>query len=275
MSYNVGDMKIRLSCLCGTVLCLAVFAGCCHRSRPVVDDPYDLNRPGCRIGVYADCDSEFLSRKIFDKAEIVPFNQIRTAVWQLMAEKIDGFVFDEHVLRLAQWHYPGRFRLLEEPIDTDPSVIAVTKGRPEVRDRIDRFIDEIRASGVYDEMFLRWCHDPERRPEDVPAVDTVICKDPAAPRLRIGVDPIQEPNAYFDKAGRLVGYDIEFAYRFGRSAGYRIEFVEDDEAELLKQLEAGELDVVIANLGKDPSRKGILWTKGYLDSDIMMMVKER
>jgi len=254
-------------------LCLVV--GCVQAPKQAVKDPYELNRPGCRIGVIADCDSEFLSRKIFDKAEIVPFDHMRTAVWQLMAAKIDGLVFDEHVLRLAQWKYPDRFRILEDPIDTDPSVIGVTKGRPEVLDQLNRFIADLRSSGLYDEMFLRWCHDPARRPEDLPNLSQVICKDPSASVLRVGVDPIQEPNAYIDGEGRLVGYDIEFAYRFGRAAKYRIEFYQDCEKTLLEMLENGELDVVISNLGKDSSRTKILWTDGYLDSDIMMMVRER
>jgi len=250
-------------------------AGCAHAPKPRFEDPYQLNRADCRIAVLADCDSETLSRKIFDKAEIVPFDHMRPAVWQLLAEKVDGLVFDEHVLRLVQWKYPDRFRILEQPIDTDPSVIGVAKGRPDVLDQLNRFIAEIRANGIYDEMFLRWCHDPERRPEDVPDLSQVVCRDPDAKVLRVGVDPVQEPNAYFDRRGRLVGYDIEFAYRFGRAAKYRIAFVEDAEGELLRMLAAGELDVVIANLGKDPSLSGVLWTDGYLDSDIMMMVKEK
>jgi len=257
------------------LVALLLVVGCVQAPKRTVEDPYELNRAGCRIGVLADCDSEFLSRKIFDKAEIVPFTEMRPAVWQLMAEKIDGFVFDEHVLRLIQWKYPDRFLILDEPIDTDPSVIGVAKCRPEVRDQLNRFIAELRSSGLYDEMFLRWCHDPARRPEDVPDLSQVICKDPSATVLRVGVDPVQEPNAYFDKKGRLVGYDIEFAYRFGRAAKYRIEFYQDCEKTLLEMLEKGELDVVISNLGKDLSRTGILWTEGYLDSDVMMMVKER
>jgi len=249
--------------------------GCANSPKPQFEDPYELNRPDCRIAVIADCDSEYLSRKIFNKAQIVPFDQYRPAVWQLMAEKVDGFVFDEHVLRLAQWQYPDRFRVLEQPIDTDPSVIAVAKGRPEVRDRLNRFIADIRANGVYDQMFLRWCHDPERRPDDSPDMSKLLCNDPQAQNLRIGVDPVQEPNAYYSKSGRLLGYDIEFAYRFGRAEKYRIEFVADEEQNLLKMLQEGELDVVISNLGKDASLSGVLWTDGYLDADIMMMVKEK
>jgi len=254
---------------------VALLIGCVQAPKPSFENPYVLNRSDCRIAVVANCDSETLSRKIFNQAEIVPFDDLRPAVWQLLSEKVDGVVYDEHVLRLAQWKYPNRFRILEQPIDTDPSVIAVAKGRPDVCDQINQFIADSRASGLYDEMFLRWCHDPERRPEDVPDISQVICKDPDAKVLKVGIDPAQEPNAYFDNKGRLVGYDIEFAYRFGREAKYRISFIEDDEGALLRMLEAGELDVVIANLGKDPKRSGILWTDGYLDSDIVMMVKEK
>jgi len=255
---------------------LAVLAcGCAGPAKPRFEDPYQLNRSDCRIAVIADCDSETLSRKIFNQAEIVPFEQMRPAVWQLLSEKVDGLVFDEHVLRLIQWKYPGRFRILEQPIDTDPSVIAVAAGRPEVRDQINRFIAELRESGLYDEMFLRWCHDPDRRPEDAPDLSKVICHDSAAKPLRVGIDPVQEPNAYYASSGALLGYDIEFAYRFGGAAKYRIQFVADDETELLKMLQAGELDVVISNLGKEPSLANVLWTDGYLDADVMMLVKER
>jgi len=267
--------SLRTGVGCVTLGAVLVLFGCTTDPKPRFEDPYDLNRADCRIAVMADCDSEYLSRRIYDKAEIVPFETMRPAVWQLLAEKVDGLVFDEHVLRLIQWKYPDRFRVLDEPLDTDPSVIAVSARRPEVRDRLNAFIRECRENGLYDEMFLRWCHDPERRPDDVPDLSQVICRDPAATVLRVGVDPVQEPNAYFDRKGRLVGYDIEFAYRFGRTAKYRIVFTEDSEQELLRQLAVGELDVVIANLGKDPSLPDILWTDGYLDSDIMMMVKER
>jgi len=252
----------------------AFTVGCTHAPKPRFEDPYQLNRSDCRIAVLAGCDSEYLSRKIFNKAEIVPFDTMRPAVWQLLAEKVDGLVFDEHVLRLIQWKYPDRFRVLEQPIDTDPSVIAVAQGRVEVRDQLNRFIADLRANGLYDEMFLRWCHDPERRPEEAPALSKVLCPDPQAKVLRVGIDPVQEPNAYYAKNGQLLGYDIEFAYRFGRAAKYRITFVADAEETLMKQLQAGELDVVIANLAKDTSFKGVLWTDGYLDADVMMLVKE-
>jgi len=261
--------------------CLLFAAGCgtacpgrVSRATDAMTRPYELNRAGCRIGVLADCDSEYLSRKMFDRAEIVPYDDPRAAVRHLLTEKIDGFVFDEHVLRLAQWHYPDRFRILETPIDTDPSVIAVSVKRPDLQAELNRFIAAYRKDGTYDAMFLRWCHDPERRPEDVPPVKKILYTGADARPLRVGVDPVQEPNAFIDAKGRLVGFDIEFAYRFGRYGHYRIELVQESEQELLRRLAAGKLDVVVANLGRD-DRSDMLWTDGYLDSDIMMMVKVR
>lgn len=257
--------------------CLLLAAGCASVSdpKPRFVYPKDLNREDCRIGVYADCDSEYLSRNVYDRAEIVPYEEMRDAVNQLLNERIDALVFDEHVLRLIQWHNPDRFRILERPLDTSPSVIAVSSRRPELVAALNRFIAGYRASGLYDEMFMRWCHDPERRPEDIPDISQVLCKDPSAKPLRIGVDPIQEPNAFFDRLGRLVGFDIEFAYRFGRAEKYLVSLVEDSEEELFKRLERGEIDVIICNLGRDDTRKDVLWTDGYLDSDVMVLVKER
>lgn len=266
MKRLVGWLAVGAWCL---------MTGCASDPKPRFEGIYDLNRTDCRVGVYADCDSEYLSRNVFDRAEIVPYEDMRDAVRQLLDERIDAFVFDEHVLRLIQWHHPERFRILEQPLDTDPSVIAVSSRCPELVPEFNRFIANYRSSGLYDEMFMRWCHDPERRPSDIPDISKVICKDPNAKPLRIGVDPIQEPNAFIDRQGRLVGFDIEFAYRFGRAEKYRVSFVEDSEDELFNLLERGEIDVIISNLGKDLTRKGVLWTDGYLDSDVMIMVKER
>lgn len=250
-----------------------LLAGCANPRPSAFKHPYDLNNPRCRIGVLAESDGERIGRKIFNKAEIVPFDDIRNSALQLLSEKIDGIIYDEHVLRLAQWNYPDRFEILEQPLDTDPSVIGVSATRPDLLAKLNRFIADARESGLYDEMFLRWCHDPGRAAANLPVLPDAPEMPKDAPVIRVGTDPIQVPNSFFDDDGNLRGYDVEFIRRFAVANGFVIQFEFAPEQDLLEQLGRAELDVVVANLAREDFRGGILWTDGYLDSDIMMMVK--
>jgi len=251
----------------------ALIAGCIGTRHSAFTHPYDLNDSRYRIGVLADCDSERISRKIFNKAKIVPHDDMRTCAVHLLSEKIDAIVFDEHVLRLLQWRYPDRFQILDQPLDTDPSVVGVSDKRPDLLQRLNLFIDDCKASGLYDDMFMRWCHDPHRDAARLPVFpgEPKMAKD--APVIRVGTDPVQVPNSFFDDDGNLRGYDIEFIRRFAVANGFNIRFELAPEAELLELLAHGELDIVVANLAREDFRKGILWSDGYLDADIMMMVK--
>jgi len=263
-------MKPKL--LLAAVAC-AVLTGCVCRRHSPFTFPYDLNESQYRIGVLAESDGERIARKIFDKAEVVPFDDMRNSALQLLSEKIDAVIYDEHVLRLAQWRYPDRFQILEQPLDTDPSVIGVSDRRPDLLNKLNRFIAECRENGLYDEMFLRWCHDPNRDAARLPVLPDAPAVPEGAPVIRVGTDPIQVPNSFFDDDGNLRGYDIEFIRRFAVANGLDIRFEFAPEADLLERLGRGELDIVVANLARETFRKGIIWTDGYLDSDIMMMVK--
>jgi len=247
--------------------------GCVGTRHAAFTHPYDLNDSRYRIGVLAESDSERISRTIFNKAEIVPHDDMRVCAVHLLSEKIDAIVFDEHVLRLMQWRYPDRFEILEQPLDTDPSVIGVSDKRPDLLAKLNLFIADSRSNGLYDDMFLRWCHDPHRDAVRLPVLPDAPKMPKDAPVIRVGTDPIQVPNSFFDDDGNLRGYDVEFIRRFAVANGFNVQFEFQPEQELLDQLARGELDVVVANLAKETFRKGILWTDGYLDSDIMMMVK--
>lgn len=84
-------MKLRLEWL---LIGSALLAGCAVQKPMRFARAYDLNKPGIRIGAFADCDSEWISRKIFNKAEIVPFDDVERGCLSLLSERIDAFVYD-------------------------------------------------------------------------------------------------------------------------------------------------------------------------------------
>ena len=247
-------------------------AGCSERKNSF-SRTYELNDSAFAIGVIRESDSERLTRAIYREARVRPFASVDEGAKQLMAGKIDAFVYDEHILRLAMWRYPDRFAILPDPVDTDPSVIAVGWRRKELVGKLNGFIAKYRSNGLYDDMFLRWCHDPGRTGdgvEDMPAIESA---PEGSPILRVGTDCDEEPNSFLDGRGMPTGFDVEFARRFGAAEGMRVEIVCEDIEALFTALAAGDIDVIIDNLELDRSRKGVFYTDGYLDSDIMMMVR--
>ena len=72
--------------------------------------PADLDRQDCRVGVLSGYDSEKVSRKVFPRAQIVGFHEFEDAFMALLAGRIEGFVYNEHVLNVGTRTYPNRRR---------------------------------------------------------------------------------------------------------------------------------------------------------------------
>ena len=255
------------------VAAIAHFIIGCGEERYSFSRTYDLNDSKFTIGVRGDCDSEFLTRKIYRDAKICVIDSLDDAAKKLMAGKIDAIVYDEHVLRIVMWRYPDRFTILPDPVDTDPSVIAVSRGRKDLVKKLNRFIAEYKSNGVYNDMFLRWCHDPERGSTGMDVALKLPAVPDDAPLLRVGTDCDEEPNSFIDEKGRYAGFDIEFAMRFAVSEGMKAEIVCLPEADLREALKSGAIDIIVDNLDYRPDSRIAVYTDGYLDSDVVMMIR--
>lgn len=76
----------------------------------------------------------------------------------------------------------------------------------------------------------------------------------ATGELRIGVSGNQPPFNMKNKAGELIGMDIDLGRALAGSIGTKATFVEMPFGELLGALEAGKLDIVLSGLTMTPKR---------------------
>ena len=230
--------------------------------------PAELDRSDCRVGVLAGYDSEAVSRRVFPHARIVGFKEFDDAFMALLAGQIEGFVYNEHVLNVGLRAYPNRFKILDEPLSRTPSVVLVSKKRPELVDRLNAFIRTYRRLGIYADMFTRWCQADEFVPmpeiPEYPATNGV---------LRIGTSGTEEPSSFWTDSGELVGFDIEFARRFAQYLRLKPEIVCRPDDQILGELAAGELDMVIDDYNANETEPGMLVSDGYFDSDMKVLVK--
>ena len=260
---------IKFCIVAAAVLSLAHLASSSSYERP--DDfqrPDELNRQDCRVGVLAGYDSETIARRVFPRARIVGFHEFDDAFLALLAGKIEGFVYNEHVLNVALRAYPHRLKMLEDPIARSPSVVLVSSQRADLLPKLNNYIKRYRKSGLYDDMFVRWCQSDEYVP--MPKVPASAQADGV---LRIGTSGTEEPSSFYDDSGELVGFDIEFIRRFAQVMDLKPQIVCRPDELILGELASGELDIVIDDYNANEAEKGVLVSDPYFDSDMKVLVR--
>ena len=93
--------------------------------------------------------------------------------------------------------------------------------------------------------------------------------------LRVGMEPEAPPLHFLNDRKQEDGFDFRLAGLIAESLGAkRIEVVEADYEELPDRLRAGQIDAIIAGYVPDPSISGVVWSNGYLDFGLAMIVHE-
>ncbi len=93
--------------------------------------------------------------------------------------------------------------------------------------------------------------------------------------LRVGMEEDAPPLHFINDRKQEDGFDFRLAGVLAEGLGAkRIQVVEADYEELPDRLRAGDVDVIMAGYVPDPSIKGVVWSNGYLDFGLCMVVRE-
>lgn len=93
--------------------------------------------------------------------------------------------------------------------------------------------------------------------------------------LRVGMEPDAPPLHFVNNRKQEDGFDFRLAGTIAESLGAkRVQVVEADYDDLPDKLRAGEIDVIMAGYVPDPSIRGVIWSNGYLDFGLCMIVNE-
>jgi polar amino acid transport system substrate-binding protein len=140
------------------------------------------------------------------------------------------------------------------------------------------------AGWTYRQQLSRGVLDMTETPSTPPATPT---PEPVAERkgvlgnirqggvLRVGMEPEAPPLHFINNRKQEDGFDFRLAGIVAEGLGAkRIQVVEADYEELPDRLRAGEIDVIMAGYVPDPSIEGVVWSNGYLDFGLCMIVHE-
>ncbi len=93
--------------------------------------------------------------------------------------------------------------------------------------------------------------------------------------LRVGYNPGSLPFAYFNENGNLVGYDVELFHTLARELGVKLEFVPWRYESALRQLDAGEFDVLAGGMIVDTERMTTLaFSEPYMEVTWSLVVED-
>lgn len=93
--------------------------------------------------------------------------------------------------------------------------------------------------------------------------------------LRVGMEPEAPPLHFINTRKQEDGFDFRLAGIIAEGLGAkRIQVVEADYEDLPDRLRAGDIDVIMAGYVPDPSVEGVVWSNGYLDFGLCLIVHE-
>ncbi|MEM9257386.1 MAG: cation:dicarboxylase symporter family transporter [Pseudomonadota bacterium] len=92
--------------------------------------------------------------------------------------------------------------------------------------------------------------------------------------IRIGFNPKVLPFSYMNRAGRLVGYDVELMYRFARDMNVELRFIPYNWQTLQADLEASRFDIAIGGIYITEGRlEAITASNPYYENPIALIVR--
>ena len=232
----------------------AVFLGGCGRNDKGITSLDQLNQPGVKIGVATDTTEYAIVEKDFPNADIVYAKDIMFALTSVAQGSIDAFVGNKLNLELAIVNGQKGVRLMDEPVgEGNVGAVAISPVTkiPDLKDRINEFLRQIKEDGTLDDMRMRWMIKHDMVMPDIP--------EAANPGLHliVGTTGVSEPFTCYAN-GELVGYDIELARRFASWLGASIEFRIYDYEGITAAAQGGDVDCIFANLYITPERQEVL-----------------
>ena len=237
----------------------------------VITSLEQLGEPGRRIGAVDNTDDDKLIAEKLPQAKVEYHKDAMNGYTEVSQGKLDAFVYGKTAMETAIRNGMSGVRLLDETLGesyTMAAAIAPNSKIPDLENKVNAFLDEIKENGTLDKMIDRWL---VKRDETMPEISVPESSDL---HLVVGTSGVYEPYTYY--AGtELSGYDIELAYRFAAWLGATIEFKVYDYGGIVAAAQGGDVDCIFAALFITPEREeAIRFSQPTYVEEIAVMVRD-
>ena len=260
----------------GVLLFLTVLLFCTACAGKTEEQPIeklaDLMEREAVLSFASDTDLTKEVLAVCPKAEIVFYDDTVLAMKAIESNKITGYVCGEDYIdgAIAEGDFPN-IRKLEDPVCVFYCGLGLAGKTEPVHDYVERVnacIEQLRADGTIKEMVRRWLED-----EDAEMPEFEPIENPEA-TLRIVTFGKSFPYSFM-KDGRVVGSDVELAYRVAQALNCDFTLECAEYPAMLMGLATGKFDMVSANLYiSDDRKENVLYSVPYNEVNIMMAVRK-
>ncbi len=200
-----------------------------------------------RIGVMLGSVHDTLATRMYPAATILQYESANDLALAVVAGKVDVGLSDAEPLAERMRTTP-ELGIVGEPLISYPIGAGFRKGDPALKDAFNRFLAEIKTTGVYAGMTDRWFNQHDSPMPDVPA------PSPSRGELVVGIAGNGLPFAAV-RNGAFAGFDIELAQRFAASLGKTAKFSQMPFGALIAAEATGKVDMIIASIFITEERK--------------------
>ncbi|MBR5341749.1 MAG: transporter substrate-binding domain-containing protein [Erysipelotrichaceae bacterium] len=269
MKYH-RHSKLHISVL--IIITIFLLTGCKSENKKQITTLEQLNSPEIKIGVSEGTAENQLVEKVFPNAQIVYFKTSPSAFEAVSKGEVDAFVYEKQEMEIAIRNGLKGTRLLDDVLGEGNKVAAglsPVSQIPDLEDKINAFIDEIKTNGVMDDLNERWIINGDYTMPEI--------EKPQSPslHLKVGTTGLVKPYSYFDDDNNLSGRDIELAYRFAAWLGAEIEFKVYDFGSIIEAVQKGEVDCIISDIYITEERQKLIsFSKPYWNVEVGVLVHD-
>ena len=206
-------MRMRILSFAALIAAALLLCGCSQEGEQITSFS-QLKKPGTIIAVATNTPESALVEGDFPDAVIQSYTDMFPTYQDVAKGKITAAVYARRQMELAIENGVRGVCLLDENYTDNTIAVALSRKSkiPDIKGKINTFIQELKEDGTLDDMYRRWVIDKDETMPDIPEV-----KNPQI-TLTVATTGTVEPYSYY--IGRnLAGYDIELAKRFAAWLG--------------------------------------------------------
>ena len=242
-------MRMRILSLAALLAAALLLFGCSQEGEQITSFS-QLKKPGTIIAVATNTPESALVEGDFPDAVIQSYTDMFPTYQDVAKGKITAAVYARRQMELAIENGVRGVCLLDENYTENTIAVALSRKSkiPDIKGKINTFIQELKEDGTLDDMYRRWVIDKDETMPDIPEV-----KNPQI-TLTVATTGTVEPYSYY--IGRnLAGYDIELAKRFAVWLGADLKFKIYDFGGVIAAAQAGDVDCIMSNLFYTPEHE--------------------
>ena len=268
MVKNIRRKTIALFCL--LLLLAGILLGCVQKTSQSITSLKQLAAPGTKIGTGSDLLEWEMLQKDYPQAKVLAYSENTLGFRDVADGRIDAYVYPRREMELAILSGLSGVRVLEESYNTDRISVGISpvSDIPDLEQKINAFLAELRANGTLDDMYDRWVVRFNQTMPEIPAPE-----NPSL-HLRVGTTGTVVPYSYY-VGTQLNGYDIELAYRFAAWLNADLEFKMYDFSGIIAAAQTGDVDCIMSDLIYTPEKaESISFSDQLFEIEIGVLVRD-